>query len=105
MRISLKESFSNDLWIMDKENTKQRILAEALNLFSKNGYQAVSVEQIAKVVGIKAPSLYKHYNSKQDIFDAIFAEMQKCYDAQYVTRMLEYHEVLFHRLINDGTLM
>lgn len=45
---------------MKKETTKQRILTEAVKLFSKEGYAAVSVDQIAKAVGIKAPSLYKH---------------------------------------------
>lgn len=61
--------------------TKQRILQEALRLFSQRGYDAVSVEQIADAVGIKAPSLYKHYKGKQDIFDAIFEETAKRYDA------------------------
>ena len=46
-------------------HTKQRILREALRLFSQKGYDAVSVEQNANAVGIKAPSLYKHYKSKQ----------------------------------------
>ncbi len=62
--------------------TKDRILQEALTLFSQQGYEAVSVEQIAAAVGIKAPSLYKHYKGKQDIFDAIFAEMKRRYDEQ-----------------------
>jgi len=62
---------------MEKETTKQRILLEALKLFSKDGYDAVSVEQIAKAVGIKAPSLYKHYQSKQDIFDQILRRMEQ----------------------------
>ncbi len=62
--------------------TKDRILEEALNLFSQQGYEAISVEQIAAAVGIKAPSLYKHYKGKQDIFDAIFAEMKRRYDEQ-----------------------
>ena len=62
-------------------DTKQRILLEALRLFSKRGYDAVGVEQIASAVGIKAPSLYKHYKSKQDIFDAIFEETARRYDA------------------------
>lgn len=57
------------------ESTKQRILSEALNLFAREGYEAVSVEQIAAAVGIKAPSLYKHYKSKQDIFDSILRAM------------------------------
>ena len=62
-------------------HTKQRILQEALRLFSRKGYDAVSVEQIADAVGVKAPSLYKHYKSKQDIFDAIFEETAKRYGA------------------------
>ena len=62
-------------------NTKQKILLESLRLFSQRGYDAVSVEQIAAAVGIKAPSLYKHYKSKQDIFDAIFEETARRYEA------------------------
>ena len=61
-------------------DTKQRILLEALSLFSKRGYDAISVEQIASAVGIKAPSLYKHYKSKKDIFDAIFEDTAKRYE-------------------------
>ena len=63
-----------------KEDTKQRILDEALRLFSQSGYDAVSVERIASAVGIKAPSLYKHFKSKQEIFDAIVAETYRRYD-------------------------
>lgn len=59
------------------ETTKQRILSEAVNLFSKEGYEAVSVERIAKAVGIKAPSLYKHYKSKRDIFESILRHMEQ----------------------------
>lgn len=62
-------------------NTKQKILLESLRLFSQRGYDAVGVEQIATAVGIKAPSLYKHYRSKQDIFDAIFEETARRYEA------------------------
>ena len=62
---------------MKKTTTKQRILAEAVRLSSREGYEAVSVEQIAKAVGIKAPSLYKHYTSKRDIFDSILRVMEQ----------------------------
>ena len=57
--------------------TKRKILEEALTLFAEKGYGAVYVGDIAKAVGIKAPSLYKHYRSKQDIFDScveVFSE-------------------------------
>ena len=56
-------------------NTKERILDEALTLFSEKGYANVYVNDIAERVGIKAPSLYKHYKSKQAIFDAILEMM------------------------------
>ena len=63
------------------KKTKDRILHVALDLFSQNGYDAVSVAQIADAVGIKAPSLYKHFKSKQDIFDAIITKMNERYVA------------------------
>lgn len=60
---------------MKPEHTKEKILLEALTLFAQKGYKAVSVEEIAAAVGIKAPSLYKHYKGKRDIFDHIVAYM------------------------------
>ncbi len=59
--------------------TKEKILKEALALFAEKGYHAVYVADIAKAVGIKAPSLYKHYKSKQGIFDAIIEHMKMRY--------------------------
>lgn len=61
---------------MDTVSTQQRILLEALKLFAKKGYEAVTVEEIATAVGIKAPSLYKHYKSKGALFDAILHAME-----------------------------
>ncbi len=57
--------------------TKQKILNEALSLFSEKGYSAVYVGEIAEAVGIKTPSLYKHYKNKNDIFNScveVFSE-------------------------------
>ena len=56
-------------------DTKHKIMDEALTLFSEKGYANVFVADIAEKVGIKAPSLYKHYKNKQAIFDAIIEEM------------------------------
>ena len=56
---------------MKQEDTKQRILEKALELFAACGYDSVSVGMIAEAVGIKAPSLYNHFPSKRAIFDAI----------------------------------
>ena len=62
-------------------DTKERILDKALELFSVYGYDSVSVGEIAKAVGIKAPSLYNHFPSKQAIFDAIVASTAAQYEA------------------------
>ena len=66
-------------------DTKQRILDEALTLFSEKGYANVFVNDIAEKVGIKAPSLYKHYKNKQAIFDAIIDEMSRRFEEQAQT--------------------
>ena len=63
-------------------DTKHRILEEALTLFSQKGYANVYVGEIAERVGIKAPSLYKHFKNKQAIFDAIVDEMNRRYEEQ-----------------------
>ncbi|MEE0420859.1 MAG: TetR/AcrR family transcriptional regulator [Lachnospiraceae bacterium] len=52
-------------------NTKEKIIHEALRLFSKKGYDAVSVRDIAGAVGIKESSLYYHFRNKQELFDTI----------------------------------
>ena len=66
---------------MKQEDTKTRILEKALELFSAQGYDAVSVDQIARAVGIKAPSLYNHFPGKRAIFDAILESTAARYAA------------------------
>ena len=65
---------------MKQEDTKQKIIEKALELFSERGYDAVSVGEIASAVGIKAPSLYNHYKSKQAIFEAIVEDTAARYE-------------------------
>ena len=74
---------------MRQEDTKQRILDKALELFSAQGYDAVSMGQIAGAVGIKAPSLYNHFPGKQAIFDALVASTAAQYEAD--TDKLDIH--------------
>lgn len=56
--------------------TKERILEEALTLFSRKGYKGTSIKNIADAVGIKDSSLYKHFKSKREIFDTIVQNMK-----------------------------
>lgn len=65
---------------MKQEDTKKIILKKALELFSERGYDSVSVGEIAQKVGIKAPSLYNHYKSKEEIFQAIVSDTAERYE-------------------------
>jgi AcrR family transcriptional regulator len=52
------------------------ILEEALKQFSEKGYDGTSMSDIASPLGISKAALYKHYNSKQEIFDKIIEESE-----------------------------
>ena len=51
--------------------TKNKILEVSIDLFSKYGYDGVSIRQIAGEVGIRESSIYNHYRNKQAILNSI----------------------------------
>ena len=58
-------------------NRKEEILIVALHLFARDGYEAVSVSQIAGELDMTKGALYRHYKSKKDIFDCIVQRMEQ----------------------------
>ena len=58
---------------MAKKNTKEKIFDVSIDLFSQDGYDGVSIRQIAKEVGIKESSIYNHYQSKESILESILS--------------------------------
>lgn len=70
---------------MKKQNTKEKILLLALKLFSTKGFEGTSVRDIAREVGIRESSIYKHYKNKQAIFDSILAYMDSYYSEKMRT--------------------
>lgn len=58
-------------------NTKKRILEEALKLFAQSGYMGTSMNDIAAKLGVTKAALYKHYKSKQEILDSIVEKMNQ----------------------------
>jgi AcrR family transcriptional regulator len=65
---------------MEKRNTRELILERALELFSVKGYQGVTVKEIARAVGIKDSSLYKHFIGKQEIYDTLLGRMNEKFE-------------------------
>jgi AcrR family transcriptional regulator len=59
-----------------EKGTKDRIFDAAVDLFADRGYDGVSVRDIARAVGLTEGAVYKHYASKEDILNAIFAYVE-----------------------------
>ena len=57
------------------KTTKDEILNVSLKLFAERGFDAVSTSMIAEQLGITKGALYRHFENKQSIFDAIFQKM------------------------------
>ena len=64
-------------------STKEKILEKALTLFAENGFNGTSVEQIAQNVGVKAPSLYKHFKGKEDILNSLIDLAESRYEENF----------------------
>ncbi|WP_196593734.1 TetR/AcrR family transcriptional regulator [Pectinatus sottacetonis] len=54
----------------------QDISRAALKLFAEKGYDATTLADIAKVIGIKKPSIYAHYTSKMEIFLTVLHDVR-----------------------------
>ena len=51
-----------------KEDTKDKILISALDVFSRNNYHAASMTMIAEEAGVSKGTLYWHFDSKEELF-------------------------------------
>jgi AcrR family transcriptional regulator len=49
----------------------ERILTEATRLFSQNGYAGTRMSDIAAAIGVTKPIVYRHFDSKQSLFEAL----------------------------------
>ena len=60
-----------DTKIREGEETRNRILDAALELFSRRGYEGTGIQEIVDAAGLTKPSLYYHFGSKQGLLEAI----------------------------------
>jgi AcrR family transcriptional regulator len=57
-----------------EDSTKKQILESAYHFFVERGFSGSSMREIAEHAGIKAASIYNHFDNKEQIFEAVFIE-------------------------------
>ena len=65
------------------KDTKERILAAALELFSQNGYSGTNIRELTASLGLVKSAIYKHYESKEDIWNTLLDDMIIYYDEHF----------------------
>lgn len=66
-----------------KTKTKEKILDAALVSFAENGYQGTNLRDLAAGMGLSKSALYRHYESKEDIFWAVLDRMETYYVSRF----------------------
>lgn len=105
---------------MSQPSKRQQILDTAGFLFMQNGFQSVTVDQIAAAVPVSKPTLYAHFKDKQDLFFTVIKERcelalqslkagineglsveesLEAFGMQFLSMLLSKEALQFHRLI------
>jgi AcrR family transcriptional regulator len=68
---------------------RESILAAAQGLFASKGFHGVSVDEIARTVNVSPAILYRHFASKQSLYDAVLAKFS-CQRQSYVDTIVNH---------------
>lgn len=66
-----------------EHTTKDRILDEALVMFAEHGYKGTNLRDLAARLGLSKSALYKHYESKEAIWNALLDKMEAYYARRF----------------------
>lgn len=64
-------------------DTRERILETALQMFSQNGYAGTNVRELTAALGLVKSSMYKHFESKEAIWNTLLDQMIAYYDERF----------------------
>ena len=64
-------------------DTKERILSAALEMFSQKGYEGTNIRELSASLGLVKSAVYKHFESKEAIWNALLDEMIAYYDRRF----------------------
>ena len=64
-------------------DTKERILAAALDMFSQKGYEGTNIRELSASLGLVKSGLYKHFESKEAVWNALLDRMVAYYAERF----------------------
>ena len=64
-------------------DTKERILAVALEMFSQKGYAGTNIRELTASLGLVKSGIYKHFTSKKEIWNTLLDQMIAYYDERF----------------------
>lgn len=59
------------------QDTREKILEAALDLFSTNGFHSTTTRKIAQKAGVNEVTLFRHFNTKMALFQEVVIEIRK----------------------------
>ncbi len=94
-----------------KQETSEKIITVAIDLFSKNGYNGVTTEEIAREAGFSEKTLFRHFQSKQNLLEKAIdryhygEEMRSIFESKLVWSLKEDLELIsknYHRIMHQN---
>ena len=65
------------------KDTKEKILDAALDMFSLKGYDGTNIRELTAALGMVKSSMYKHFESKEEIWNTLIDKMILYYDERF----------------------
>lgn len=96
--------------------TKERIILATLDLAAEHGLKSLSMSQIAEAVGIKKPSLYNHFDSKETLIREMYEYIREQSKADIPASLPDFddktaYEILsvyvrnYGQMVSNGALL
>ena len=65
------------------KDTREKILTAALEMFSQKGYEGTNLRELAASLGMGKSSMYRHFESKEEIWNALLDELITYYAVHF----------------------
>lgn len=65
------------------KDTREKILAAALEMFSKYGYAGTNIRELSASLGLVKSGVYKHFESKEEIWNVLLDQMIAYYGEHF----------------------